>query len=186
MVEPLRSLTLDQRAQLLQHARHVAHGHFSATTPSPRERPLITGAFGGAFVTFWASSELRGCVGSFVPTEDLVRTVEQVTRSSLADPRFQTKPVTAEELVTLSIEISVLSGLTSCTHPSLLTPGLHGVLVRKGDASGCFLPKVASEHGWSAEELLSKCCALKAGLPEDAWRDQITDVMLFTAESFSE
>ncbi len=67
-----------------------------------------------------------------------------------------------------------------------MVPGEHGIIVRRGDRSGCFLPKVAGERGWSAEETLSNCCTMKAGLAADAWREPGTEVCLFTADAFDE
>jgi AMMECR1 domain-containing protein len=55
-----------------------------------------------------------------------------------------------------------------------------------GGQSGCFLPEVATDQGWGVEEFLSYCCAHKAGLPADAWKQPGTDVYLFTSEKFSE
>ena len=86
----------------------------------------------------------------------------------------------------IDIEISILSAMQRTDDPSSLEPGVHGVYVLKGDASGCFLPQVATEQGWSAEQLLSRCCESKAGLPADAWKEPDTEVFLFTAEVFDE
>jgi AmmeMemoRadiSam system protein A len=125
-------------------------------------------------------------MGTFAPTEDLVTTLEEVTQSSLTDPRFASNPITAQELPELDIEVSVLTAPEPTDDPAGLVPGRHGILIRRGTRSGCFLPKVASERGWSAEEFLSHCCTMKAGLPADAWRDPKTHVQLFEAEAFSE
>jgi AMMECR1 domain-containing protein len=62
--------------------------------------------------------------------------------------------------------------------------GVDGVYIKRGRASGCFLPQVATETGWSKEDFLSYCCAHKAGLAADAWNDPETEVNLFTAEVF--
>ncbi|MHC4636458.1 MAG: AMMECR1 domain-containing protein, partial [Planctomycetota bacterium] len=40
------------------------------------------------------------------------------------------------------------------------------------------------EAGWNKEEFLSYCCAHKAGLRPNAWKDPETEVYLFTAEVF--
>jgi uncharacterized protein (TIGR00296 family) len=64
--------------------------------------------------------------------------------------------------------------------------GTHGIYIRRGFASGCFLPQVATETGWSKEEFLSHCCAGKAGMPPNAWRDPRTEVYVFTAEIIEE
>ena len=55
-----------------------------------------------------------------------------------------------------------------------------------GGAGGCFLPEVATDQGWNAEEFLTQCCSGKAGLSPDAWRDKKTQVLVFTSEKFSE
>ncbi|MHC4532265.1 MAG: AMMECR1 domain-containing protein, partial [Planctomycetota bacterium] len=68
--------------------------------------------------------------------------------------------------------------------PLSLRLGIDGIYIKKGCASGCFLPQVADETGWSKEEFLSYCCAHKAGLPADAWKDAGTEVYFFTADVF--
>ncbi len=167
-------------------ARATAAAALGAPSGSVTERTRIEGTYGGAFVTFWSGTSLRGCMGRFGSTDDIVRTVEAVTKSTLEDPRFASCRVTAAELPSLNIEVSILSDLEPTSDPASLTPGTHGITVRRGMRSGCFLPKVASDRGWSAEEFLSNCCSMKAGLPADAWRDPETEVLLFTADVFSE
>ena len=120
------------------------------------------------------------------PTNDLVRTIESITQASLNDQRFAGNRITADELPAISTEISILSDPTPTDDPASLVPGLHGIVVRRGVHSGCFLPKVASERQWSAEEFLSNCCTMKAGLAADAWKSRDTQVLLFTAEVFSD
>jgi AMMECR1 domain-containing protein len=61
---------------------------------------------------------------------------------------------------------------------------VDGIYIKRGYASGCFLPQVATETGWTTEEFLSYCCSHKAGLPPDAWKDPKTEIHLFTAEVF--
>ncbi len=181
-----RIRSTEQKKLLLRVARRTALGLLSNTERSSHPAPSIEGRFGGAFVTFWAGKRLRGCVGRFASTDDLVRTVADVTRESLADSRFRSNPVTADELSKLNIEISVLSDLEPTKAPASLVCGIHGVLIRQGDRSGCFLPKVATEYGWSPEQFLSNCCTMKARLSADAWRQPDATVSLFTADVFSE
>lgn len=164
----------------------MAEQVLEGASTEPAVTPSIEGGFGGAFVTLWSGKELRGCVGSFAPTTDIVGSVRDATREALRDPRFASIPVTLAELQRINLEVSVLSHLTVTKDPAKLVPGVHGVLIRQGFQSGCFLPKVAAEHGWSAEQLLSNCCTMKAGLPADAWRDPGAFVELFTADAFSE
>jgi AmmeMemoRadiSam system protein A len=104
--------------------------------------------------------------------------------SATGDPRFFADPITPRELDHLDVEISVLSPLERTDDPLSLRLGVDGIYIKKGRASGCFLPQVATETGWSKEEFLSYCCSHKAGLAPDAWKDPGTDVYLFTAEVF--
>jgi len=176
----------EHKRALLREARLAAEGVLGLSPSVEEPPPRIEGRFGGVFVTFWSGPQLRGCVGTFAPTENIVQTIREVTRQSLADSRFQADPVSAEELEGLDIEVSVLSDLEPTLQPASLIPGTHGVVVRRGSRTGCFLPKVAAERGWSAEEFLSHCCEMKAGLPADAWRSPEAEVLLFTADAFSE
>jgi AMMECR1 domain-containing protein len=69
--------------------------------------------------------------------------------------------------------------------PQPIVPGIHGLLVARGDHRGLLLPQVAAERRWSAERFLEETCE-KAGLDRNAWRDPRTIVFVFTAEVFSE
>lgn len=176
----------DQQQRLLRFVRDTAKRLLSESVDNAADALRIEGTFGGVFVTFWRGDKLRGCVGRFARTSDLPTTVQEVTESSLADRRFETNPITAEELPALTIEVSILSDTVLTETPLSLIPGVHGIVIQRGAKSGCFLPKVAADRDWSAKEFLSQCCTLKAGLPRDAWRDPETEVWLFTAESFAE
>ena len=186
MSDPLQINSKEQREQLLRFARETAGRALGLRGAGEVDAPTIPGTFGGVFVTFWRGKTLRGCVGSFEPTDDVAGTVATVTEASLRDSRFAANPIRSPELAKLSIEISVLSSPAATSDPASLIPGVHGVIIRRGANSGCFLPKVASERGWSAEEFLSQCCVEKAGLDRDAWRDADTQVELFEANVISE
>jgi AmmeMemoRadiSam system protein A len=139
----------------------------------------------GCFVTLKNRDRLRGCIGQFVSDKPLVELVVEMGRAAAtSDPRFLSRPITPGELNSLDLEISVLSPLQRTDDPLSLELGKHGIYVKRGTASGCFLPQVAAETGWTAEQFLSYCCAHKAGLAADAWKDPGTEVYLFTAEVF--
>jgi AmmeMemoRadiSam system protein A len=140
----------------------------------------------GCFVTLKNRGRLRGCIGQFTAEVPLVELVIEMTKASAtADPRFLMDRIGPAELPSLDIEISVLSPLRRIDDPLSLSLGVDGIYIRRGRASGCFLPQVATETGWTKEEFLSYCCSHKAGLPAEAWRDPKTEVYLFTAEAFS-
>jgi uncharacterized protein (TIGR00296 family) len=109
-----------------------------------------------------------------------------VTRSSLRDPRFTHGPITIEELSDIDIEVSILGPVSQVDDPSGLQAGKHGVVVSQGGRSGCFLPHVAVENGWTIEQFLTECCRQKAGLAADAWRDRQTRIEAFEVEVLAE
>ncbi|MCD6310893.1 MAG: AmmeMemoRadiSam system protein A [Elusimicrobia bacterium] len=103
--------------------------------------------------------------------------------ASSRDPRFPS--VTKDELRGIKIEISVL------TPPQKVTPddvvlGRDGVIIRRGARQGVYLPQVAEETGWSKEEFMNSLCKHKAGLSEEAWKEDDTDIFTFQADVFSE
>lgn len=139
----------------------------------------------GCFVTLKNQERLRGCIGQFTSESPLIELiVDMANASATGDPRFFADPITPDELDKLDVEISVLSPLKRTDDPLSLRLGTDGIYIKRGGASGCFLPQVATETGWSKEEFLSYCCAHKAGLDAYAWKDPGTEVYLFTAEVF--
>ncbi len=139
----------------------------------------------GCFVTLKNHDRLRGCIGQFTSDSPLIELVAAMAKASATgDPRFFVDPITVNELKQLDIEISVLSPLQRTDNPLSLRLGIDGIYIKGGCTSGCFLPQVATETGWSKEEFLSYCCAHKAGLAADAWKSPNTEVYLFTAEVF--
>ena len=183
------------RSKLLRVARGVVEAVVRGERPPPVPRDRIADTIsrarsstesGGAFVTLRNAGRLRGCMGTFRPTGDLEQTVAEVAESSAKDPRFVADPVTPAELSQLRVEVSVLSPWQRTDDPLSLEVGTHGIYIRRGARSGCFLPQVATEQGWDKIEFLDRCCELKAGLPAGSWREPETDVYLFTSEVFSE
>ena len=139
----------------------------------------------GCFVTLKNNEELRGCIGQFTSDKPLVELIGQMARtSSTQDSRFYSNPITRKELCQLDIEISVLSPLEKTDDPLSLRLGIDGIYIIQGRNSGCFLPQVATEAGWTKEEFLSYCCSHKAGLKPDAWKAAETEVYLFSADVF--
>ena len=149
-----------------------------AASPGLRERR-------GCFVTLRKYGALRGCLGCFSSSEPLYLAVAAYARhSALDDPRFAGSRLSLGDLPEVEMEISALAPLRPCSDPENISLGLHGIQVSRGGRSGCFLPQVAEETGWSVEEFWGHCCRDKAGLAWDAWRDPATSLMTFTAEVF--
>ena len=174
-----------ERTSLLRAAREAIVAHLAGRKP---ELPPGTGALGaarGAFVTLRrvADDELRGCVGQMEASEPLIETVaEMAVAAATRDGRFE--PVSASELDSLRIEISVLSPLVPI-RPSEVEVGRHGLLLRCGGRRGVLLPQVPVEHGWDLEAFLAHTCE-KAGLPADSWSRPGVELQGFTATVFGE
>jgi AmmeMemoRadiSam system protein A len=154
-----------------------------ASRPTPPDQS--SASFGGVFVTLKKLGRLRGCMGTLDAAEPLADAVWHAARvAATSDPRFP--PVTLAELSEVTIEVSILSEPWPMKTIDDLQIGTHGIIVRRGLQRGLFLPQVASEHRLDKHTFLSRCCAEKAGLTSDAWKDPDTEVLLFTAEIFSE
>lgn len=175
-----------QKKILLETARDTVKAAITGQPePKPESDDAELNAHCGCFVTLKNADQLRGCIGQFVSEVPLIELVVDMAKASATgDPRFFADPITADELKQLDIEISVLSPLKQTDEPLSLRLGTDGIYIKKGLASGCFLPQVATETGWSKEKFLSYCCAHKAGLSPDAWKEKDTEVYLFTAEVF--
>lgn len=153
--------------------------------PEPKSDDPELNSNCGCFVTLKNHDQLRGCLGQFTSEMPLIELVALMARASAtSDSRFFSDPITANELQQLDIEISVLSPLQKTDDPLSLRLGTDGIYIKRGTASGCFLPQVATETGWSKEEFLSHCCSHKAGLSAEAWKEPETEVYLFDAEVF--
>ena len=175
-----------QKQTLLKVARDTVEAVLTGgSVPEPESGDPELNAHCGCFVTLKNRGQLRGCIGQFTSDRPLIElVVEMAKASATGDPRFFADPITADELEQLDVEISVLSPLQRTDDPLSLRLGTDGIYIKRGCTSGCFLPQVATETGWSKKEFLSYCCAHKAGLAPDAWKDPETEVYLFTAEVF--
>ncbi len=139
----------------------------------------------GAFVTLRTQGKLRGCIGRMVSDIPLHKLVSEMAVSAATDdPRFN--QIEPSELDDLEIEISVLSPLQMAENPLDFELGKHGIYIKKDSTTGCFLPQVATDTGWTKEEFLTQCCSTKAGLSPDAWKEGDVDVYIFTSEIISE
>lgn len=166
------------------YARQVIHAALANT--DPHRIPIPADAdrkHHGAFVTLRNAGKLRGCIGTLDPTLPLDEAVADAARSAATcDTRFT--PVRRDEVDDLSIEVSILSDPVRMQSLDDLELGVHGIVVRRGNRRGLFLPKVATDHHMDRETFLGRCCSEKAGLAPDAWREPETDVLLFTTELF--
>jgi AmmeMemoRadiSam system protein A len=136
----------------------------------------------GCFVSLHdlQTHRLRGCVGRLEARDPVWKPVAQTAVDVLHDPRFHDMPVTAEDLPTLELEISLLSPLTHATDPLDFDLLQDGLVLSCGGHNGCFLPQVARETGWSKEQLLDRLCTEKLGMKRDTWRSPAAKLEKFS------
>ncbi len=177
----------EDRKVLLSLARESVMATVEGMMPPPAPKPA--GALAeqrGCFVTLKNRGQLRGCIGTFLPRKALAAQIIEMAVAAAQDSRFVRDPITPSEVEALTIGISVLSELEPIADPLDIELGVHGIYIFRGGASGCFLPEVATETGWTKEEFLTHCCAGKGGMEADAWKDPDTKVFTFTTEKFSD
>ena len=180
------SLSRQEKEQLLQIARR------SVETAVKEGKLYQCSAAGldalmqerGAFVTLTRKGQLRGCIGNVAAMQPLCHTVRDVAvLAAVRDRRFSR--VTPQELGELEYEVSVLSPLRRVGDIRQIRVGRHGLMIKKGDYEGLLLPQLAVEQHWDRNTFLEQTCR-KAGLPPDAWRDEETDIFVFSALVFGE
>lgn len=183
---PSDSYSAEDRHELLRVARKSVQIAVEENKLAPAP-PLASGVLTrgrGAFVTLKENGKLRGCVGNTSASKPLLLVVRDVAAfAAVRDPRF--KPVTRDELPKLRYEVSVLSPLRRIADPEKVQPGLHGLLIRKGEMEGLLLPQIAVEENFDRKTFLDQVCR-KAGLPPQSWRDPDADLFVFTADVISD
>jgi len=178
------SLSTSDKKALLVFARETISRIFSTdTVPLARGFSANLQQPRGVFVTLKKKNELRGCVGRIIGGEPLCKlTGAMALQAAFNDGRF--RPVTADELHEIEIEISVLTPLREVSGAAEIVVGRDGVVLVKDGHSAVFLPQVATEQKWNREEMLDNLCA-KAGLPPGSWK-QGAQFSTFQAVVFSE
>jgi hypothetical protein len=180
------SLTPAEKQELLKIARQSVETAVREKKlyPVPADESEALRNARGAFVTLKEHGDLRGCIGYMSPLKPLAETVRDVAAyAALEDRRF--RPVSENELGILDYEISVLSPLHRVEDISQIHVGQHGLLIRKGEYEGVLLPQVPTEEGWDRSTFLEQVC-VKAGLPQQAWKDEDADLFMFSALVFAE
>jgi len=178
-------LSAQERAELLRIARRAIKEKLEGRAWNPEKSSTERLArVQGAFVTLHEEGQLRGCIGYIVGIKPLYLTIAEMARAAaFSDPRFM--PFGPQEFDKIDIEITVLSPLQKIDNPEIVEVGKHGLVVRQGPYQGVLLPQVPVEEGWDRETFLSHTC-MKAGLPQDCWKEKETELFCFSGEVFGE
>jgi len=136
----------------------------------------------GVFVSLHdPEGQLRGCIGTFLPTESNValEVINNAISAATRDPRFP--PVRPAELAGLDIKVDVLSTPEPANGPEDLDPKRYGVIVeatRGWHRRGLLLPDL---EGVDTVEEQIRICRLKAGIaPEEPIKLMCFEVRRYT------
>lgn len=153
-----------------QLARHALESYLSEREiikPAKDLAPELLKNKAGVFVSLHKRKghSLRGCIGTFLPTEKNIAT--EIIRNAIAaatqDPRFE--PVDFEELPDLEIHVDVLTAPELVKDVEDLNPRQYGVIVKTRDGrTGLLLPDLEGVN--SVRQQIGIACE-KADIYED-------------------
>ena len=118
----------------------------------------------GAFVSIHENGLLRGCIGTISATRANLASeiIHNAISASTEDPRF--KPITADELPYLEINVDVLGDAEDISSPEELDVRRYGVIVQNGMRRGLLLPDLDGVD--TVDEQIAIACQ-KAGISAD-------------------
>lgn len=154
-------------------------------SPSRRSYPEEIFDKGASFVTLYKKGELRGCIGSVLPSMSIAQDIADNTyAAALEDKRFS--PITAKELPNITYTISLLTGFEEIIYHNeqdlikKINRDIDGIVIRDGNRQGVFLPDV-----WKIfpnKEEFFKQLKIKAGLNPNYWSNNIKVYRFRTVE----
>jgi len=139
------------------------------------EVPMAAPGPAGVFVSLKRRGELRGCIGTCVPTQpSLVQEIIQNAVSAAThDPRFPS--VTLQELEEMDISVDVLTSPEKVADVDQLDPMRFGVIIRSEGRVGVLLPDIPQVT--TAEQQVA-IARRKAGIrpdePVEIYRFEVT------------
>lgn len=115
----------------------------------------------GVFVSLKKQGQLRGCIGTILPTQPTAarEIICNAVSAATEDPRFFR--VEPSELPELEVSVDVLSPPERIDSLDSLNPRRYGVIVRRGGRSGVLLPDLEGID--TAAEQVGIACR-KAGI----------------------
>ncbi len=118
----------------------------------------------GVFVSIHKFGKLRGCIGTFEPTQKNVaeETIANAINSATRDPRFL--PIAPNELKDLDYSVDILTKPEPIESQDRLDPKRYGVIVECGWRRGLLLPDLEGVD--SVDEQID-ICRQKAGIMPD-------------------
>ncbi|MFP4641315.1 MAG: AmmeMemoRadiSam system protein A [Chloroflexota bacterium] len=140
--------------------KYVSEGE----TPHPAELTPEMQEQAGVFVSIHEHGQLRGCIGTFLPTQSNVaeEIIHNAISSATRDYRFS--PVTPEELPSLTYKVDVLTKPEPVESKEELDPKKYGILVEYRGKRGLLLPDL---EGVDTVDKQIEIASAKAGILPD-------------------
>ncbi|MFA5400460.1 MAG: AmmeMemoRadiSam system protein A [Dehalococcoidia bacterium] len=115
----------------------------------------------GVFVSLKKRGQLRGCIGTFEPTQPSVaqEIIQNAISSATGDPRFS--PVRPDELDQVEYSVDVLTSPQPVDDKAQLDAKKYGVIVEAGRRRGLLLPDL---EGVDSVDMQIDICRQKAGI----------------------
>lgn len=131
--------------------------------PPPDLPPELSSRRAGVFVSIKKKDMLRGCIGTYEPTEENLagEIISNAIRAATEDPRFSA--IAPQDIAEMSVSVDVLSPPEPCLAADL-DPRWYGVIVQAGWRRGLLLPDLP---GVDTVEDQLRIARLKAGISPD-------------------
>ena len=146
---------------------------------TPVDLPLVWTKQAGVFVSIKKAGKLRGCIGTFSPTQPSAarEVVVNAVSAATQDPRFTA--VVKDELPDLKFSVDVLSMPEEVSSFDELDPHKYGILVKRHERLGLLLPDL---DGVDTVEEQVGIAKQKAGISPD----EEVDLFRFTVTRYRE
>jgi len=146
-------------------AKDTVEGYVrTGKSPQPAELTPEMKERAGVFVSIKKHGALRGCIGTFEPTQPNVaqEIVNNSISSAVNDPRFM--PVASDELADLTYSVDVLTRPVAVQSEKELDPKRYGIIVQCGGRRGLLLPDL---EGVDTLDKQIQICRQKAAISPD-------------------
>lgn len=143
--------------------------------PLPEELSTALTEQAGVFVSLKKQGQLRGCIGTFLPTKENIalEIMYNAVYAGTQDPRFS--PVQLAELEDVDISVDILSKPEKVAGPEELDSTRYGIIVKHKGRTGLLLPAL---EGVDSVEQQIDIARQKAGIkpdePIELYRFQVT------------
>ncbi|WP_346354705.1 AmmeMemoRadiSam system protein A [Azotosporobacter soli] len=119
-----------------------SHLHVAEMPELPERLPEELAGRAGVFVSLKKQGRLRGCIGTFEPTQTDVahEIIRNAVMAATQDPRFP--KVEEAELPELEISVDVLTPPEEIAAENQLDPARYGLILKSGWRKGLLLPQL--------------------------------------------